>query len=105
MEKLLSFSDRIEEDFQEPMSPVKALHPIRIENDPQSPIKRLEMPKLPTFYFDSSLDDSCNKTDADFDDVEDEWNSSLEVPDFELDFTIGADESGTAMDASIIQDW
>lgn len=110
IEKLLSFPDRLEDYFPEQMSPVKDLQRIRIENKSPSPIKRLEMPKLPSFDFDSSfsvmtMDDSHNKTEAAFDDTEDEMNSSLEVPDFDLDFTIGVDESSVAMDVSIIQDW
>lgn len=110
IEKLLSFPDRLDDYFPEQMSPVKDLQRIRIENNSPSPIKRLEMPKLTSFDFDSSfsvitMDDSHNKTEADVDDAEDEMNSSLEVPDFDLDFTIGVDESSAAMDDSIIQDW
>lgn len=101
IERLVAFTDRIEgENLYESPSPFASPQKLNFDS-----VTMMKIPEMPTISSGYSFDVSHSKSGLDFTSSDDEMNSSLEVPDFDLDFSL--DEGGLTVsaNASIIQDW
>lgn len=100
IERLLAFPGHIEENFYEPLSPSASPQKLNFDS-----VTTMKIPEMPTSSSDYSFDVSYSKSGSDFTSSDDELNSSLGVPDFDLDFSLDEGGPTVSANASIIQDW